>query len=348
LELDKSTRRQLDNLKINFEELEMIDRVGAGAFGEIYKCRWRGTLVAAKIIKTTKIRQEWVNRQAMAAIRDGKDVDEVIHDVDEAEMAQDERDLAVADFHREISVLKSLRHPHIVLMLAFSTTANYEVMISELMKCSLLDVFKSHMVQGTRMKNRTQIIYATQLAQGMNYLHTCTPPIIHRDLKPANLLIDHSGVLKISDFGLSKIRPDPEKKETEKYTMTGETGSYRFMAPEVFRHEEYNETVDVYSYAMIVFYLLVGRPPWPNISGMNAVKKASEEGDRPNIPRDMDLRLQALLKECWNENASRRPRFASILIDLETFSKDVYHTDSNDVMSTVAGPERSEPCCSIL
>ena len=92
------------------------------------------------------------------------------------------------------------------------------------MKCSLLDVFKSHIVQGTRMPSRTKIIYATQLALGMNYLHTCKPPIIHRDLKPANLLIDHSGVLKISDFGLSRIRPDPGKNETEAFTMTGETG----------------------------------------------------------------------------------------------------------------------------
>ena len=45
----------------------------------------------------------------------------------------------------------------------------------------------------------------------MNYLHTCKPPIIHRDLKPANLLIDDSRTLKITDFGLAKIRPTPGK-----------------------------------------------------------------------------------------------------------------------------------------
>ena len=345
-ELDRSYRRQADNLKIEFSQLEMIDRIGAGAFGEIYKCRWRGTLVAAKIIKTAKIRREWINRRAQDAIQKGKDVDDAIKEMDEAELAENEKDLALADFRQEISVLKGLRHPHIVLLLAYSTTENYEVMISELMKCSLLDVFKSHMVQGSRMPKRTQIIYATQLALGMNYLHTCVPPIIHRDLKPANLLIDHSGTLKISDFGLSKVRPDPEKNETDKFKMTGETGSYRFMAPEVFRHEEYNETVDVYSYAMILFYLLVGRPPWPNLAGMLAVKQAAYEGDRPNIPRDMDIRMQTLLKECWNDAPSKRPSFSQIIVTVQKYSQDVFHADSNAILSTNA-PEIEEPCCSI-
>lgn len=217
--LDQSSKRQQDNMQVEFDELEMIDRIGAGAFGEIYKCRWRGTLVAAKIIKSAKIRRDWVNKRMMEAVKQGKDVDEAIKAIDEAEMEEDEKDLAIADFRQEISVLKALRHPNIVLLLAYSTTENYECLISELMKCSLLDVFKSHIVQGTKMRPKTQIIYATQLSRGMTYLHACKPPIIHRDLKPANLLIDPSGVLKISDFGLSKIRPDPNSKEKDSKSM---------------------------------------------------------------------------------------------------------------------------------
>ena len=152
-------------------------------------------------------------------------------------------------------------------------------------------------------------------------------------LKPANLLIDHSGVLKISDFGLSKIRPKPELAEKETYTMTGETGSYRFMAPEVYRHEEYNETVDVYSFAMIFFYLLIGRPPWPALPGLEAVRKAALEGDRPNIPRDIDVRLQALLKETWDDNPKVRPPFNKISSTLSGYIKDVFKTDTNAVAS---------------
>lgn len=154
-----------------------------------------------------------------------------------------------------------------------------------------------------------------------------------QQLKPANLLIDHSGVLKISDFGLSKIRPNPEVAEKETYTMTGETGSYRFMAPEVYRHEEYNETVDVYSFSMIFFYLLIGRPPWAALPGLEAVRKAALEGDRPNIPRDIDIRLQDLLKECWDDNNKNRPPFLKISKTLSAYNKDVFKTDTNAVAS---------------
>lgn len=346
--IDDSDKRVVDNMEVNFDELDLIDRIGSGAFGEIYKCRWRGTLVAAKIIKSAKIRNDWLNKRMLEKIKEGDDVSTCIKEMDDAEIEldQSEKDEAIADFRREISVLKSLRHPHIVLLLAYSTTANHECLISELMKCSLLDVFKAHIVQGTKMNHRQQIAYATQLALGMNYLHTCKPPVVHRDLKPANLLIDHSGVLKISDFGLSKIRPDPSKKETEKYVMTGETGSYRFMAPECFRHEEYNETVDVYSFAMILFYLLVGRPPWPNLSGIDAVKRASEDGDRPNIPRDMDVRMSNMLKECWNENPSLRPSFQQIVDTFNEYNQNVFKLKSSDAV--YSSPDASSNCCVIL
>ncbi|KAG7343179.1 serine/threonine protein kinase [Nitzschia inconspicua] len=327
---DSSTRRrEMANLEVKFDELVMVDRIGKGSFGEIYKCRWRGTLVAAKCIRTAKVQKEWAIKQALDQLEVGGDVDEAVKELDEAEMSDNAKAEALADFRQEISILKSLRHPNIVLLLAYSATENLEVMISELMKCSLLDIFKAHIVNGTKMKKKDQIVYATQLAQGMMYLHTCKPPIIHRDLKPANLLIDHSGVLKVADFGLSKVRPDPKKTDKDSFLMTGETGSYRFMAPEVFLHQNYTETVDVYSYGMILFYLLDGKPPWPYDSGMVAVKKASEEGDRPPIPRSWDSRLQVLLQECWDENPSSRPPFQQILQTLQLYSRSVFSNSEN-------------------
>jgi len=187
-------------------------------------------------------------------------------------------------------------------------------------------------------------VYAQQLAQGMNYLHTCRPPIIHRDLKPANLLIDFSGTLKITDFGLAKIRPNPEQREQDQFLMTGETGSYRFMAPEVFRCEDYTETVDIYSYAMIFYNLLSGRAPWPTLNGLKAASKAAVDGQRPFIPREWDARLVDLMTRCWNENPQLRPSFGGIVTELSVYLRDVFKADQDEIQI----PEQENNCHCVI
>jgi serine/threonine protein kinase len=153
-------------------------------------------------------------------------------------------------------------------------------MVSELMACSLLDILKTGCLVEDKpaLSQKVAVRYAVQLSQGMNYLHTCNPPIIHRDLKPENLLLDYSGTIKVwyilsggvllatrasqdttscpltvpmprldaqvADFGLARLRPERTPGvDPTKTMMTGETGSYRFMAPEIFRHEAYDECV---------------------------------------------------------------------------------------------------------
>lgn len=88
--------------------------------------------MAAKIIKTARIRREWIKTRALQNIKEGGDVDEAIREIDAAEETEGQKEAALADFRQEISVVKSLRHPNIVLMLAYSTTEAYECLISEL------------------------------------------------------------------------------------------------------------------------------------------------------------------------------------------------------------------------
>ena len=330
-----STGKEDKNLQIEFSELDVIDKIGAGAFGEIFKCRWRGTVVAAKCIRSTKIIELWREQDNMLSSSSMK--------TDGEEMKAEEKEEALRDFREETSILRTLRHPNICMLLGYSRTENFEVMISELMRCSLLDIFKSHIINNTKMPKRKQIIYAQQLAKGMNYLHQCKPPIIHRDLKPANLLIDGSGTLKISDFGLAKVRPDPKRKESESFRMTGETGSYRFIAPEVLRHEDYTETVDIYSFAMIFYYLLAGRPPWDQLSGLKAVIKAAMEADRPVVERSWDIQLSNMIQRCWDENPSARPSFEVIVKELHEYSKNALKLDLDNIAIT----DETRSCCVI-
>lgn len=105
------------------------------------------------------------------------------------------------------------------------------------------------------------------------------------------------------------------------------------MAPEVFRHESYTETVDIYSFSMIFYYLLSGRPPWASQNGLKAVTKAAVDGERPNIPREWDERLSALLKQCWDENPKARPSFEKIIKQLGEYSRDVFSIDTDQIAS---------------
>lgn len=92
--------------------------------------------------------------------------------------------------------------------------------------------------------------------QGMNYLHLCS--IMHRDLKSGNVLLDSHGTVKISDFGLSCVLEIGHSSSD----LTAETGTYRWMAPEVIRHEPYSTKADVYSFGVVLWEMITKDQPF--------------------------------------------------------------------------------------
>lgn len=231
---------------------------------------------------------------------------------------------ALSDFRREVQILKTIRHPNVVLLLAYSTIPNNEVALYELMECSLLDLLQKHDDSKTKMKPRQQIAFAIDLCSGMHYLHSCRPFMaLHRDLKPSNCLIDPYGRLKVCDFGLSKLIP-ADVNQREEYKMTGETGTYRFMAPEVFGNEpHYDQSIDVYSFAMLFYNIMSGNAPWPTAVG-TTVAFITSRGERPPIEKKWDPRLRYLLKECWHHDPIMRPSFARVLDTLTSYQLAVH------------------------
>lgn len=180
-------------------------------------------------------------------------------------------------------------------------------------------------------------------------------------LQPGNLLLDASNTLRITDFGLATLRQKPSpaiaadehsptSSETASSTpskkvfpdktasssfssagqkvysdafedLTGCTGSYRFMAPEVYLNKPYGRPVDVYSFALIAFNMLEGRAPWAELAGEKAVRLACQ-GERPMLPRSYERRIASLLAEAWTHEPVARPSFAAILDMLEAFPAD--------------------------
>ena len=115
--------------------------------------------------------------------------------------------------------------------------------------------------------------------------------------------MDRAGNLKICDFGLSKIKD--KMHFTEEYTMTGKTGSFRYMAPEVFLdNPHYNESVDIYSAAMLMWFMVTGVPPLAGIPPTAAASAAALTMARPDLvvvnKRHSGL-FAAIMERCWNQ-----------------------------------------------
>ncbi|KAF1788760.1 Protein kinase, ATP binding site [Phytophthora cactorum] len=137
-----------------------------------------------------------------------------------------------------------------------------------------------------------------EMAMGMNYLHLCS--IMHRDLKSGNVLIDSHGTAKISDFGLSCVLEIGSSSD-----LTAETGTYRWMAPEVIRHEPYSSKADVYSFGIVLWELLARDQPFRGLTPIQA--------NASSAARQTPQKIGELIEHCWHHDPARRPDFGAIL-----------------------------------
>ena len=129
--------------------------------------------------------------------------------------------------------------------------------------------------------------------------------IIHRDLKPTTILIGKDGKIKISGFGISKLM-SPEEQ-----TNTIGVGTQKYMAPELLNEEDYNEKVDVYSFGVLIFYIL-NDMKLPKITIIQV-----GQGKKAPIPPSFTPFAKDLINSCWNFDPNSRPSFNDISTQLK-------------------------------
>ncbi|KAM7509180.1 hypothetical protein LguiA_019633 [Lonicera macranthoides] len=215
-----------------------------------------------------------------------------------------------ARFAREVAMLSRVQHKNLV---KFIGACNEPVMVivTELLLGGTLRKYLLN-IRPRCLDTRVAIGFALDIARAMECLHS--HGIIHRDLKPENLLLtaDHKTV-KLADFGLAR-----EESLTE--MMTAETGTYRWMAPELYstvtlRHGEkkhYNHKVDAYSFAIVLWELIHNKLPFEGMSNLQAAYAAAFKNVRPsaeNLPEDLAL----IVTSCWREDPNARPNFTQII-----------------------------------
>ena len=241
----------------------------------------------------------------------------------------------ITDFVAEVEVCADLNHPNLVRLLGYADTPRLMI-VQELCQGNSLD--HQLYVEGWRPTHAQILKVATDVAKGMEYLHTRynTPdnrharPIIHRDLKSPNLLLvappTERGqlVVKVTDFGLSRDKGlDMESQNHAQTVMMTGCGSVLWMAPEILLGNTYNEKVDVYSFAMCLAELVSGKLPWSGIAGGAEVPHKVTQGERPRTQvtgmtdRPVDTQIAELIQDCWVQDAESRPSFSLVVRRLD-------------------------------
>ncbi|KAG5544866.1 hypothetical protein RHGRI_017357 [Rhododendron griersonianum] len=219
-------------------------------------------------------------------------------------------------FTDELALLQKIRHPNVVQFLGAVTQSSPMMIVTEYLPKGDLRAFLKR--KGS-LKPIIAVKFALDIARGMNYLHEHKPEaIIHRDLEPSNILRDDSGHLKVADFGVSKLLKVAKTVKEDK-PVTCQDTSWRYVAPEVFKNEEYDTKVDVFSFALILQEMIEGSPPFSTKQEIE-VPKAYVQNERPPFRASAKLYahgLRELIEECWSQKPFMRPTFAQIIVKLE-------------------------------
>lgn len=216
------------------------------------------------------------------------------------------------EFAQEVFIMRKVRHKNVVQFIGACTKPPSLCIVTEFMSGgSVYDYL--HKQRGV-FKLPTLLKVAIDVSKGMNYLHQNN--IIHRDLKAANLLMDENEVVKVADFGVARVK-------AQTGVMTAETGTYRWMAPEVIEHRPYDHKADVFSFGIVLWELLTGKLPYEYLTPLQAAVGVVQKGLRPTIPKHTLPRLAELLEKCWQQDPALRPDFSEIIPILQQTAKEV-------------------------
>jgi len=288
----------LANWMIQEKEVQFGPVLSTTLKSAIHVAEWRGMKVVAKTLLTLRC-----SKDSLSSGEDGIETKEVLH---------------------EIGLLSTMRHPDLVMFLGACIDNPQPFFIMEFMEGGDLE---RHFMQKTRQLGRRYkpnigrfLKWSSAVARALCFLHNCSAPVIHRDLKPLNLLLTKNSELKVTDFGISKLMWSRTDKGDRARRMSGGVGTWRYMAPEVVRAEQYTDRVDVYSFALIMWFMSSGLQPFEELFGTDAelVLKDYLRGNepRPTFGSHAGLlssskatpgALRRLVENCWHRRAGARP-----------------------------------------
>lgn len=287
---------QYEDWAIDFNMLEIGEKLGTGSTGRLYKGKYLSQDVAIKIIEIDEY--------------NGSGTDSDTHrSAPAAERLQ--------IYKQEVSIMRLVRHKNVVQFIGACSNWPKLCIVTELMAGGSVRDLLDHRMGGLDISSAIKVLRDS--ARGMDFLHK--RGIVHRDMKAANLLIDEHDVVKVCDFGVARLKPASinaaERGVCYSAEMTAETGTYRWMSPEMLEHKPYDHKADVYSFGITMWEVLTGDIPYAGLTPLQAAIGVVQRGLRPETPPYIPEVLANLMQRCWNKDPQERPEFSEVLSTLE-------------------------------
>lgn len=228
-------------IESRLEDLELLELLGAGGMGYVYRARQRklGREVAVKVVAPD------VERSADFTER----------------------------FAREARALARLNHPNIVAVYDYGEDGSFGWLVMEYVDGSNL----REVIRAGKLEPAEALALIPRLCDALQYAHD--QGVVHRDVKPENILVDGEGGVKIADFGLAKLTGTPAALVN--LTGTQQVlGTLRYMAPEQLdRPLEVDHRADIYSLGVVFYEMLTGEIPMGRFDPPSRYSSASTRVD---------------------------------------------------------------------
>ncbi|KAG6534989.1 hypothetical protein ZIOFF_008903 [Zingiber officinale] len=279
-------------LKYLYKDLQKATRnfttlIGQGAFGPVYTAQMAtGEIVAVKVLASNS--------------------------------KQGER-----EFQSEVLLLGRLHHRNLVNLVGYCAEKGQYMLVYVYMSNGSL---ASHLYGIAGEKHEplswdSRVNIALDVARGLEYLHDgAIPPVVHRDIKSANILLDHSMVARVADFGLSR-----EEIVSQHGSII--RGTFGYLDPEYVSSRSYTKKSDVYSFGVLLFELIAGRNPqqglmeYVELAAMDAGGRDGwEEIADSRLHGDFDVRelndIASLAYKCTSRISRKRPSMRDMVQSL--------------------------------
>ena len=204
----------------------VLEKVGEGGFGSVYKARdmqSNDRLVAIKEVCLTGLSSQ--------AVSDAADA-----------------------FQREVRLLSQLDHPNLPRLYEYVQMPDYWYLVMDFIEGETLEQYQ-HRMPGGRLLLSEVLSIGIQLCAVLDYLHTWQPPIVFRDLKPSNVMRTPTGRLYLIDFGIARYFKPGQTKDTVAL------GSHGYAAPEQYGRAQTTPRTDIYSLGVVLHQLLTTKDP---------------------------------------------------------------------------------------